>query len=71
MTLRLTSNSWMQVFGLQKKPVPKPPKVKASSTSTTPAPQRTEAEDEEVPHADTARTAEDPEPTQVVAHEEL
>lgn len=70
MTLELTS-SRKQVFGLQKKPVPKPPKVKASSTSTTSAPQQTEAEDDEVPQPDTPRTAEEPEPTQVVAHEEL
>lgn len=61
----------LQVLGLQKKPMPKPPKVKVSSTSTSPAAQQTETETEAVPKADTVRGAEDPEPTQVVAHEEL
>ena len=60
-----------KVLGLQKKPMPKPPKVKASSTSASSAPKQTESENEEVPRADPARTAEDPEPTQIVAHEEL
>lgn len=60
-----------KVLGLQKKSMPKPSKVKASSTSASSAPKQTESENEEVPRADPARTAEDPEPTQIVAHEEL
>jgi len=59
------------VLGLQKKPMPKAPKVKASSTSASSEPKQTTTGNEEVPHADPAKTAEDPEPTQVVAHEEL
>ncbi|KAJ9120183.1 hypothetical protein QFC22_003082 [Naganishia vaughanmartiniae] len=61
------------VLGLQKKPMPKPPKSKkaATATSTSVGSEQTGKENDDYPEADTVRTAEDPEPTQVYAHEEL
>ncbi|KAJ9094363.1 hypothetical protein QFC19_007971 [Naganishia cerealis] len=61
------------VLGLQKKPMPKPPKTKTSTAAatSTPVSQQTGNGYEDFVEADTVKTAEDPEPTQVVAHEEL
>lgn len=53
--------------------MPKPPKTKksATTTSTSVGAEQTGKEGDNYPEADPVRTAEEPEPTQVQAHEEL
>lgn len=74
MASNINTFAMLQVLGLQKKPMPKPPKTKKSATvtSTSAGAEETGKDYDKYPEeADTVRTAEDPEPTQVYAHEEL